>query len=149
MTALEHPGALELIDRITYDGDTEMAITTDSAGQPLKLSRAVLRIKMGTVAAAGSIAIDAKYNGATIGRWYSGLQAATGHTGMFYVWQDGSFWDSQFTAIANNVGTLYKQPAFTLLPVGRYPYINAVEAGIGARVKPPAGTVVEIYGVRA
>ena len=145
LAALEHPGALELINTVTFDGDTALDISTDSAQRPLRLKRAILRITMGTVASAASITVDAKYANVSVGRWYSSLSAAAGHTGMFCVWQDGAFWDSQFTSISKNVGTVSKQPSYTLRSVQYYPYIDRFESGS----RPPAGTVLEVYGVRA
>lgn len=145
----EPESALEPILTHTCDG-TETSSTyfsTDDNGDAYRLKRAVLRVTLGAVSAAGTFSADLM-SGASkrIGQCYAGYTAAsTGYRYLCVAEPVSGYWTQRQTNWSNGIGTENLQVNYSYVDAeADWPHIDRVRLTRAV----PAGTVIELLGVR-
>lgn len=141
---------LEPILSYTCDGtelnDPPFYLREDNNGNPFRLKKLVMLVRLGTVDAAGTFSANALSDAKVLAQAYSSYGAsASGQQYELVCRQDGGYWRMEQFPFSSATGSIgYNHDYDYRTAVSGYPYINCVRL-----TRPvPAGTVIQLLGVR-
>lgn len=141
---------LEPIRTYTCDGTegTSFYLNTDDNGDAFRLKKAVVRVTLGAVSAAGTFSANLMSGASKIlAQCYTSYAAAaSSYKYICVAEQDGGFWaERQSGTFANTTAALQQHLSYSYFDTAAaYPHIDRLRLTRAV----PAGTVIELLGVR-
>ena len=124
-------------------------LNKDSAGNPFRLKKLVMKVTLGDVSSASRMNMTVLSGEHTLGQAYSSY-TASGSSNVFTLAAepDSGYWATWQTAFgAGGPSAISKTPMYNYTDkVEDYPYIDSLRF---SNTPLPAGTVIQILGVRA